>query len=416
MRILINPVGSHGDVLPFVALGKSLRDRGHDVRLYTSAYFEPLVRQAGLAFSPTMSVEDYLSMINNPDINHPMRVMRIVVQMAKKYLGLTYQTMAKDVVPGNTLVIGPAQAFATRSLADSHHVPVATVHLQPVMLRSRYEAQRLSARLPSRGPGMLTPLKWRLADLIIDNTVGKAINHHRTQLGLRPVRRLLHEWIHQADILIGMFPSWFASPQPDWPKHLHQTGFPLYDNNLTNTLPAPVETFLAEGEPPIAFTVGTATTVARDFFEVSVEACRQSGRRGLLLTSHEAQVPSSLPASVAKFGYVPFGPLLPRLAAFVHHGGIGSTSQAFRAGVPQLIRPIAHDQFDNSHRAQRLGVASELLPKDYKVDAVVAALDRVIGDENLKSRCAELARLVEIDGIGAACDRILEGVQGLSRR
>ncbi len=411
MRILINPVGSHGDVLPFVALGKSLRDRGHDVRLYTSAYFEPLVREAGLAFSPTMSAEDYLSMINNPDINHPIRVLRIAVQMAEKYLGITYEAMARDIVPGNTAIVGPAHAFAIRSVADVHQVPVATVHLQPVAFRSKYEARRMSARMPSgAAPGMFTPLAWRLADLIVDNTIGKAINRHRSKLGLSPVRRLLHEWIHQVDVLIGMFPPWFAPAQQDWPHHLHQTGFPLYDHGPSITLPATVEAFLASGEPPVAFTVGTATTVAREFFEVSVEACRQSGRRGILLAAHDAQFPTGLPASVATFSYVPFGALLPRLAAFVHHGGIGTTSQAFRAGVPQLIRPIAHDQFDNSFRAQKLGVALELLPKDYKVSAAVAALDRLIGDKTLKLRCSELARLVETDGIAVACDRILEGV------
>jgi len=46
---------------------------------------------------------------------------------------------------------------------------------------------------------------------------------------------------------------------------------------------------------------------------------------------------------------------LPHCAAIVHHGGIGTTSQALAAGIPQLIRPMAFDQFDNANRIEKLG-------------------------------------------------------------
>jgi rhamnosyltransferase subunit B len=44
----------------------------------------------------------------------------------------------------------------------------------------------------------------------------------------------------------------------------------------------------------------------------------------------------------------------------VHHGGIGTTAQALRAGRPQLVIPMAHDQFDNAARVKRLGVGSRI--------------------------------------------------------
>src|SRR5262245_44416121 len=55
--------------------------------------------------------------------------------------------------------------------------------------------------------------------------------------------------------------------------------------------------------------------------------------------------------------------------------GIGTTSQALRAGVPQLIRPTEVDQYDNSDHAMRLGVAIELLPKNYQVDNIITCID-----------------------------------------
>src|SRR5438445_634188 len=63
------------------------------------------------------------------------------------------------------------------------------------------------------------------------------------------------------------------------------------------------------------------------------------------------------------FEYVRFVRVFGRAAAVVHHGGIGTTSQCFRAGVPQLIMPMAHDQPDNAARVKRMGVGDYLYPK-----------------------------------------------------
>src|SRR6202012_1799180 len=56
--------------------------------------------------------------------------------------------------------------------------------------------------------------------------------------------------------------------------------------------------------------------------------------------------------------YVPLRALLPRCAALVHHGGIGTTAEALRAGVPQVIVPLAFDQFDNAARVRALGAGA----------------------------------------------------------
>ncbi|RPJ39015.1 MAG: hypothetical protein EHM35_03255, partial [Planctomycetaceae bacterium] len=55
------------------------------------------------------------------------------------------------------------------------------------------------------------------------------------------------------------------------------------------------------------------------------------------------------------FPYVPLSSVLPRAAAVVHHGGIGTTGQAFAAGIPQLVVPFTDDQSDNAARVQRTG-------------------------------------------------------------
>jgi UDP:flavonoid glycosyltransferase YjiC (YdhE family) len=57
----------------------------------------------------------------------------------------------------------------------------------------------------------------------------------------------------------------------------------------------------------------------------------------------------------------PFDRLLPRASAIVHHGGIGTVACAIAAGIPQLVCPLAYDQFDNAARVERLGLGMRVI-------------------------------------------------------
>ena len=48
MHFVITALGSYGDVHPMVGLGVALTRRGHRVSLVANAYFENVVRDAGL--------------------------------------------------------------------------------------------------------------------------------------------------------------------------------------------------------------------------------------------------------------------------------------------------------------------------------------------------------------------------------
>jgi UDP:flavonoid glycosyltransferase YjiC (YdhE family) len=241
-------------------------------------------------------------------------------------------------------------------------------------------------------PRWLTQTAWWLLDkTFYDPAFTRPLNRYRAQLGLPRVKRIFKSWIHEADCVVGLFPDWFAAPQADWPADLALTGFPFHDNGDQQSLSPKLLAFLEAGPPPVAFCAGTATATAHQFFDTCAEASRQAGVRAILLTQHAQQIPALLPKDVIHIDYASFGALLPKVGAFVHHGGIGSTSQALRAGVPQLIRPVAYDQFDNSAHATRLGVARELLVKQYTVQATAQALTEMLNDHTLRQRCKQVA-------------------------
>ena len=69
-------------------------------------------------------------------------------------------------------------------------------------------------------------------------------------------------------------------------------------------------------------------------------------RRAIFLSRHREHIPANLPPTIRHFDFIPFSQLLPHASALVHHGGIGSCSQALASGVRQVIMPMAHDQPD----------------------------------------------------------------------
>ena len=117
-------------------------------------------------------------------------------------------------------------------------------------------------------------------------------------------------------------------------------------------------------------------------------------RRGILLTQHPEQLPDKLPQDIQHFDYLPFSKVLPHAVALVHHGGIGTTAQAIAAGIPQVIRPMAHDQPDTAARVEKLGIGVSLSPKKFNAASLAEKLDTLITSQDVLDRCEAYAERI----------------------
>ncbi len=406
MHVLLNPFGSAGDVHPFVGLGLRLRQRGHRVVFLVNAYFRPLIESHGFEAVDLGTAEQMQEAMNHPDLWHPTRALRVVTEGILLAVPMVFNAIAERFQPGATVVVTSSLGFGARIAEEKLGVPTATIHLQPSVLRSVHEMPVLPGlERPEHLPRFVKRLMyWAMDRLIIDRLLAPGLNAFRARLGLPPVQRLFDEWGRSNSLQIGLFPEWFATPQPDWPRSFLQTGFPLYDEADVSPMPAEVAAFLENGTPPIVFTPGSAMTQGRDFFEVSVDVCRRLGRRALFLTRFADQIPHPLPPEILHASYVPFSRVFPRAAAVVHHGGIGTTAQALAAGVPQLIRPLAHDQFDNAARLRRLGVARSLRPRHYDSRRASNVLSELVESPKINASARSLTRYFSgVDPLADTC-------------
>jgi rhamnosyltransferase subunit B len=288
--------------------------------------------------------------------------------------------------------VAAGQAIGARIAQEKLGVPLTTVHLSPFFFRSTYRNRRVPGLvIPDFVPRNWKQALFRAADFAGDWAYGGAVNEFRSSLGLKPANAIFWDWWNSPQLILALFPEWFAPPQPDWPPQTQLAGFPLYDPRQTESISAELAAFLADGACPVVFTPGTAMAHANDFFATSLRAVELLGCRAVFVSQFSEHLPRNLPDSVTTCRYAPFGALLPRAAAIVHHGGIGSIAQAMAAGLPQLIMPHGFDQPENASRIVELGIGAQIAQRRYSVRRVVRELGKLLLSADLRSRCHELA-------------------------
>jgi len=304
-----------------------------------------------------------------------------------------YERLCEYIQTANTVIISPITVFAARLVQEKQHVPNITVHLTPMAFKSAYEMPRNAMfTFPDWLPIGLKRLYWWVADkAVVDPMICPELNTFRKEFGLPAAGHIMTKWGHSPRMVIGLFPSWYAAPQPDWPPMAKLTGFPLFDEDQETIMPPDIKAFLDDGEPPIVFMPGSLMQQAEQFFKIAVQACHEAGKRAILLSRYRHHIPDALPKSIRHFEYIPFRYILTHVDALVHHGGIGTCAQALRSGVPQLIHPMAYDQYDNAWRLKKLGVSDWIASRDWQVSTVKMKLQTLTASSKVRAHCRSIA-------------------------
>lgn len=370
MRLLIATVGSFGDVHPYLAIALEAKARGHQVTFATCAHYKEKIESEKLRFvaiPPDLSGFEFNEEARRR-VMHPIDGSRYVIQevflppIEEAYRILLEEAANADVLLGSTFALGiPLAAYKTKK-------PWFTSYLQPAAIFSIYD--------PPQVPAMpIMPWLRRFGTWPI--RILKDFSNRGNRYFLKKLYELARrERIPSSaipDIFGGaspygnliLFSKHFMEPTPDFPQPFTQCGFPFYDKQDAHsaTLPAPLEKFLNNGEPPIVFTLGTSAVLDPGrFFDEAAEAIHKTNRRGVLLVSklHAEKYRTYNSTNLCIVDYAPHSQLMPRAHINIHQGGVGTTAQALRAGRPMIVVPFSHDQPDNAMRVERLGVSQTI--------------------------------------------------------
>ncbi len=411
-KIVLATFGSLGDLHPKIALGLELKRRGHNVSIAAMAFYREKIESLGLGFTMMAPHMDPQVEGRSPELMNPRtgseKIIRDIIfgNLRAMYRDLVVATDGADLLITGELI------YAADAIAETTDVRWISTSLSPISFFSMHDPP-----VPPTAQWMkhLRPLGKTFHSAVFEIARRgiadwyEPYREFRGELGLDidhdPIFRdkfskLLH---------LAMYSKVLGKPQPDWPRATLQTGFCFYDGALDlGGMGRELQEFINAGEPPLVFTLGSAAVMdAGDFFEVSAAAALLLGRRAVLLYGIFNEPPEMLGEDIAAFDYAPFAELFPQAACIIHQGGVGTTGQALRAGVPQLIMPYAHDQPDNAERCRRAGLAETITRERYTPDAAARSIEKLIADKTYKAKAFQASRIVASErGTVTACDAI----------
>lgn len=408
LHFVVVTIGSAGDLFPFMRVALALKESGHRVSMLGPEQHAPFVAPTGLAFH---GLPADAAVLDHPDLWHPTRGLSVVWRATRPAMALVPAFVAALPREERIVLLAHPLALPEADLCRARHpgLKVAAAWLAPSNLPTVHDPLLLGPwPVPRWVP--LGARRWlwrRLGDALINPVALPDVNAARAAYGLGPIADLVDFMVKLPDLSVTLFPEWFAPTQPDWPQPLVRTGFPLYDPSPQAALSPEVARFLEEGTQPVVFTPGTGNRQAAHYFLCALDACARLGQRAILLTPHREQLPARLPTPALWQDYVPLRALLPHVAALVHHGGIGTTAEALRAGTPQLLVPLAHDQFDNAARVRALGAGSSLRAARLSARRLEKSLAQVVGNKSVEDACRKLAGLCGPAELGPLCARLV---------
>jgi rhamnosyltransferase subunit B len=419
-RFLFATFGSLGDLHPYVAISRALIERGHTAVIATSEDYRNQVRGAGVEFATAgpglEELGDYRTLVTRMfDVRQgPEYLFR---SMIMPYLRPTYHQLLQ-AADGADLLVSHPLAVTLQLVAQRSKVPWVSTVLAPMNFFSCYDPPLLAAApfLPRlRTTFGLTPL--RLFFTLVKLGVRRweePLREFRAELGLPPTeRQVVFEGQFSPFRTLALFDSILAQPQPDWPANTRICNTPVFDGvPEENGMLTELAEFLAAGEPPVVFALGSSVVwIAEDFWDKAAEAVRLLGRRAILITG--PAMPTSLPETVRAFPYVPYSVLFPAAAAIVHQAGAGTLAQALRAGRPQLFLPVAFDQPDNARRAAGLGLGRIVPFRKITPRRLAEELAKLLDNPGYADATRAVSRdLARTDGAARAADELIACLAG----
>lgn len=412
-RIVFTTIGSLGDLHPKIAIALELRQRGHEIAFATHKEYQAKIETLGFEFHrmrpDNTALDDPEEMARMMDLKTGSEY--IIKKWVCPVLRETYSDLM-DCAKNADLIVAGEGVVVAGLVAEKLGIPWVSSAMAPISFFSVFDPPvlpifpflaklRIFGSIANRGVINFAKL--------VSKSWGEPIHQLRRELNLPPLAgNPFIDDKFSPHLVIALFPSVLAKPQLDWPANTVLAGATFYDGSQNKTdLEPKLKDFLDAGQPPIIFTLGSAAVMAPgNFYAASIEAAKLLNKRAILLIGKNAP-PEHLSSDIIAIDYVPYSEIFPRACAIVHQGGIGTTSQALRAGIPTLVMPYSHDQPDNAARLQRLGTARVIPRKNYTASRAAKELAELLANPEYAKKAAEIGAIVrQENGVIAACNAI----------
>jgi sterol 3beta-glucosyltransferase len=418
MRITIIAAGSRGDVQPYVALGKGLKEAGHTVGVLASTDFQVLITAHDLEFFDMGGSMEGVAqgMQGLLEQGNFIKILASMGAPAEKMVGQAAASGMTACQGSDLILAGLGGVFVGLALAEKLELPFVPAFLYPLTPTGEFPGV-LTPLPPGRLPAWVNRLSHRMVQKMMWLTFRSADNKARGEvLKIPRVPRggpfgALEK--KKQTVLYGYSPQVIPIPK-DWEDWNQVTGYWTLEPSAGWNPPAGLVKFLEAGPPPVY--IGFGSMVNRkpeETADLVVQALERSGRRGVLSAGWGGMKKEELPESVFMTGSVPHSWLFPRMAAVVHHGGVGTTAAGLRAGVPSVVTPYFGDQPFWGQRVHALGVGPKPIPrKRLTVESLADAIHSAVTDERMQETARQLGERIRAENGIARAVEVLEACCG----
>lgn len=416
LNIVIQVVGSRGDVQPFVALGNGLQKYGHRVRLATHAKFEKFVHDAGLEFYPIGGdPEDLMSyMVKNPGLIPSMESLRagdisrkreMIMEMLEGCWGscITPDPLTGDPFVADAIIANPP-SFAHVHCAEALGIPLHLMFTMPWSPTTAFPHPLANISNGMKDPKLANYLSYMLVEVMTWQGLGDVINKWRGRIGLEPVPNT--EGPTLASTLAIPFtycwsPALIPKPQ-DWPAHIDVSGF-FFRGAPQYSPPEDLHAFLQDGPPPVY--IGFGSIVLDNAAEMSsliLEAVSACGLRAIISRGWSRLDGPERP-DIFWLEDCPHEWLFQHVSAVVHHGGAGTTACGLLNARPTAIVPFFGDQPFWGNMVAVAGAGPKPIPHKLLNANNLADALRVCHEETARTAATKIANQMKAeDGVQAA--------------
>ncbi|KAH6691488.1 hypothetical protein F5X68DRAFT_267652 [Plectosphaerella plurivora] len=373
LNVLIQVVGSRGDVQPFIALGCRIQKLGFRVRLATHDMFEDFVLKSGLEFFPIGGDPAALMayMVKNPGLIPSMESLQagevgqkreMMEEMLEGFWASCVQPYAGVPFVADAIIANPP-AFAHVHCAQVLGIPVHIMFTMPWSPTRSFSHPLANISNNSGSASTANYATFGIVEYLTWQGLGDVINKWRRSIDLEDVA--MFDGPLLADRLrIPFTYCWSPAlvPKPkDWGSYIDVCGF-FFRDSPQYSPPEDLARFLAAGPAPVYIGFGSIVLDNPEaVISVILDAVKAAGVRAII-SKGWSDLGGTAGPDVYWIGDCPHEWLFGQVAAVVHHGGAGTTACGLRNGVPTTIVPFFGDQPFWGEMVAKAGAGADPIP------------------------------------------------------
>jgi rhamnosyltransferase subunit B len=419
MRYILTTDGTWGDVLPFMFMAKELKRRNHEVLILSNEHYFEYAKEQGIPFIKTTSETDRIDFLSNKELWDPNLGMSVVAKYTGVIFSKTFKVLEDTLEEHKRngekvdMILSHSFSYAAKTISELYQIPHASILISPIQLKSSY---RLPVFYGGKNynfiPHIIKKMAYSLINkFILDPLFPKEINEFRRSRGLIPIKSFVF-WNTEADLTIGLWPSWYSPLQKDQTKNTRLVGFA---KNVEVSLGSKnqdefekLEFWIKSHKKPILVTMGSGYLFNEEISKTLEDISKITEERFILVGPNHDKNSTLKSDKIFEIHQIPFSKILPLCKLAIHHGGAGTLAQVINSGIPHLVIPQSHDQPDNAHVIWKNSLGEIVWKQNPNPEDIISKITSVLSSKNILENCklAKSKTDLESDGIMKACDLI----------